>query len=106
MRMPTPNSMPPFCHHVKWCTHGGDDGLAVAALGAEHAAAEGAQAALLAAGRVVDPLDPLVDGDAREHERRADREDADLARPCRGMCFPKKRIRTNETAGIAGMIQP
>ena len=22
MRMPMPNSMPPFCHHVKWCSTG------------------------------------------------------------------------------------
>src|SRR4029079_12039473 len=59
--------------------HGGDDGLAVAALGAEHSPAQGPQGALLPAGRVVDALDPLVDGDAREHERRADREDPELA---------------------------
>ncbi len=22
MRMPTPNSIPPFCHHVMWCSTG------------------------------------------------------------------------------------
>ena len=74
MRMPMLNSMPPFCHHVKWWITGVTTGLAVAAFGAEHAAAERAQAAGLAAGGVVDPLDPLEDGDAREHERRAERE--------------------------------
>ena len=65
MRMPTPNSMPPFCHHVKWCSTGVTTGFAVTALGAEHAAAERAQSALVAAARALDPVDPLVHRDAR-----------------------------------------
>ena len=28
-----------------------------------------------------------------------------ISDPLRGIRFPKKRIRTNETAGMAGMIQ-
>ncbi len=27
MRMPTPNSKPPFCHHVMWCSTGVTIGL-------------------------------------------------------------------------------
>ena len=29
-----------------------------------------------------------------------------ISEPFFGKCFPKKRIRRNDTAGIAGMIQP
>jgi hypothetical protein len=29
-----------------------------------------------------------------------------ISEPFLGKCFPKRRIRMNETAGIAGMIQP
>ena len=59
--------------------HGRDDGLAVpATLGAEHAPAERPESALVTAGGALDAVDPLVDRDAREDERRADREDPDL----------------------------
>ena len=69
---------PPLCHHVTVCTTGVHDGLVLAA-GSDEALAERLQRfeALLAAG-VLDPLDPLDRGDARQHEGRADGGDADL----------------------------
>ena len=51
--------------------HRGDDRFAVTALGAEHAATEGAESALVTAARALDPVDPLVHRDAGEDERRA-----------------------------------
>ena len=107
MRMPTPNSKPPFCHHVMWWSDRRDDRLAVAtALGAEHAPAERAQAALVPAGGALDPVDPLVRPRRTRARTIAPSAAMPISAPFFGMRFPKKRIRTNDTAGIAGMIQP
>ena len=52
-------------------------GAVPAGFGAEDARGRGAQALAVPA-RVFDPVDPLDRGDDRQHERRADRGDADL----------------------------
>ena len=51
---------------------------------------------------VLHPLDPLDERAAREHERRADRDDPDLGTVAGACRLPKSRITTNESAGISG----
>ncbi len=85
--------------------HRGDDRFAVTALGAEHPATEGAEPAL------VPPLalsTRSIHWYTATHESTNDAPSATIpiSEPFFGKCFPKSRIRTNETAGIAGMIQP
>ena len=102
--VPTVKSIEPFCHHVIACTTGCTTGSASCAGPANRPAAERAET-LAVAGGALDPVDPLDGGHDRQHERRADGTDADLGAACSGIRFPKKRIRRNETAGSAGMIQ-
>ena len=101
--MPTPNSTPPFCHHVTWWTTGVTTGFAVAtALGAEHAAAERARGRSRDRRWRLDPVDPLVRPRRTTSTNDAPSAAMPTSAPFFGKRFPKNRIRTNDTAGIAG----
>ena len=82
--MPTPRLNPPFWNQVRVPGDRLDQRDAVLAFLAAHpadAASERMQHAggtALAALDVVDVVDPLVRGADRQHERRADRDDADF----------------------------
>ena len=102
--VPTPNSTPPFCHQVTvWMT-----GVTTASACSPP---RRRRAPLPKHAREAVLVPPVASstrwihcdrGDARQHERRADRERCRSRSPCCGMRFPKKRMRTNETAGMRG----
>ena len=101
MRVPTPNSMPPFCHQVNVCTTGVTTALAVPPPSrAEHAATE-RRAPRRAPGGVFHPVDPLDDRDAESTNDAPSGDDADLRALARHALPEEAGSATNETAGIA-----
>ena len=94
----------PFCHQVMRVHDRCDDGLGRVRRAGEQARPE-CRETLAVTGGVVDAVDPLDDRDAPRARTRCRRQRSRSPRPSSACCFPKKRIRRNETAGIAGMIQ-
>ena len=101
--VPTLKSMSPFCHHVIACTTGCTTGSASCAGPANSPRPNARRPSLW----------PVALSTRSIHWKAAttDRTNAvptapmPISAPRSGIRFPKKRIRRNETAGSAGMIQ-